>query len=64
MYMDLANGAAAARHFMHVATNAPTTQRLSKNKLQIYPPEVYLKIWIKKSDWNSFCLRRKQILTS
>ena len=36
-------GAAAARHFMHVATNAPTTQKLSKNKLQIYPPEVFEK---------------------
>jgi hypothetical protein len=46
-------GAAAARHFMHVATNAPTTQKLSKNKLQIYPPE-YLKNLIKKSVQSSF----------
>lgn len=46
-------GAAAARHFMHVATNAPTTQKLSKINYK-YIHLKYLKNLIKKSVRNSF----------
>ena len=52
-------GAAAARHFMHVATNAPTTQKLSKINYK-YIHLKYLKNLIKKSVRNSFCLRENR----
>ena len=52
-------GAAAARHFMHVATNAPTTQKLSKINYK-YIHLKYLKNLIKKSVRSSFCLRENR----